>query len=84
MNLQHLIDAGAAILAFPLWPWLIALTWFVLLIGRATFVRWMEALGWDGLRELLAGFGNSPSSLIRAQEQAREGAPGNVTSLPRQ
>lgn len=84
MNFQPLIDAAGALLAFWLWPWMLALSWFVLLIGRATFVRWMEALGWDGLREFLAGFGNSPSSLMRAtQQQVREPAQNNVTPLPR-
>lgn len=86
MSWQPMIDAAAAILAFWLWPWMLALSWLVLLVGRGTFIRWMEALGWSGLREMLAGFGNSPSAMLQAHEQARQGvqAPANnITTLPR-
>lgn len=53
-NLQPLIEALAGIVGFWLWPWMIAISWGVLLIGRATFIKWMEALGWNGIVALFA------------------------------
>ena len=72
MNWQPVIDGAGLLLGFWLWRWLIAATWVVhVIIGRKTFVRWMEALGWNGvmgfaqnLRDLLRGVPPAPQTVV--------------------
>ena len=79
-----LVAAGTDWLSWPPWKWLVfgLIVWHGML-GRATATRWVESLGWDGLRELLAGFGNSPSSMLRAQREAAAPTTNNVADLRR-
>lgn len=77
MSWQPLIDAAATIVAFWLWPWMFALTWFVVLIGRSNFVRWIEALGWNGAYEMLASFGHAPMRPVAVERV------DNVTTIAR-
>lgn len=83
---QPLVEAGASFAGFFLWPWLVALWAFAALIERYhTLDLYMRALGWDGIRELLAGFGMSASSMMRARVDAlnTEPKPTNVSEIRR-
>lgn len=79
---QPLVDVAAKWLSWGPWKWLVfgLIVWHGM-IGRANAVRWVEALGWDGVRELLAGFGNSPSSLMQARVDAINAETPKPTNL---
>jgi hypothetical protein len=49
VSYQPLIDALAFWLTFWAWPYMVMLTWIVLLFGRDTWRRWLEAAGWHGV-----------------------------------
>ena len=73
LNFQPLVDALASILNFYLWNYLLSLWFFAALIQRYTrLAKWCEALGWDGLREFLAGFGHSPQPRSRPEIEVVE------------
>jgi hypothetical protein len=58
MNWQPVIDQAALWLSWAPWKYLVfALVVWHVMIGRSTAVRWMEALGWNGVMGFLGRIG---------------------------
>lgn len=82
LDWNPLIAAGADLLRSYTFLAMLVVTWACLLFGRDRIATWIEAIGADGVRELLAGFGNSTRNMIHAQREASM-PPSNVADLRR-
>ena len=78
-----LIAAGAELLRSYTFLAILVITWACLLFGRDRIAAWIEAVGADGVREFLAGYGNSTRNMLRAQREAAAPTTNNVADLRR-
>ena len=76
LDWQPLVGAAATLLSFWAFPYLMALTWLVLLFGRATWIRWLEAAGWHGIVEAISRAANGfrsqsdvPVTIVQSRPQ---------------
>ena len=83
MNYQPMIDALADFIGFWAWRYMLLIAMISWLFGRARVAHWIEAFGWNGVRELLAAFGNSRFSQTYDERQAVAEKEDNVVVLPR-
>ena len=86
MNYQPLLDALAALVSFWLWPYMLVLTWVVLLFSRETISRWIENLGWNGVIGLVsniwAAFRGYPIQPLNAPGPVIEGKAESTALVP--
>lgn len=88
-NWQPMIDAAAALLGSYTVMVMLVITWFCALFGRDRIATWFEAIGADGVLEMMSSWGNSPRALFKLQRQAqadaspKTGEQSNVQTLVR-
>lgn len=86
MNYQPILDALAALVSFWLWPYMLVLTWVVVLFTRAAVTRWIEAAGWNGIIGLIsnlwAAFRGYPIQPLNAPGPVIEGKAESTALVP--